>query len=67
MTTSISESEFEVIVKFRYRVNTNPAQLRHVFGTTDLDECAQIDAQNEPHELMWLAESDVTMTVEVVR
>lgn len=54
--------KFRAVIAFDYDVPDDADERTRVYGTSDPAECARIDAQNEPIELLAYA-NDVSMTI----
>lgn len=59
-------AEFEVTVKFRYQVPDNPERRKEIYGTADLQECADIDAQNDAEDLLVITDDEPKISIRVV-
>jgi hypothetical protein len=58
-------AKFRVIIEGTYEVDQE--SLERCYGTTDLEECAKIDAQNSPYDMLaWMDLQGMKATVVVV-
>jgi hypothetical protein len=63
-----SNMQLKATIVFYYDLPDDPEERMQAYGVSDPEACANVDAENDPEDLIGLAKpSRTTMTVEVVK